>query len=308
MDIHMQKLTTLIYSIKQGIKNMKRNRMFSLASIGTITTCLLLFGIFYCILMNFQHLVMNAEKGVSVTVFFDEGISGQEIKIIGDKIAVRAEVSDYEYVSAAQAWEEYKATKLNPEQIASFGEDNPLENSAHYIVYLNDVEMQDILVRYLQTIPGVRQVNDSEAIADMLSGVNKGLAYGTAGIIIILLGVAVFLISTTVTMGISVRRQEISIMKLIGATDYFIRAPFIVEGIIIGLLGAIVPLGILYVVYNKVVAYLLNGFSSPFGQSSKFLEASTIFQALIPISIGVGVGIGFLGSFITLGKQLRKIN
>ncbi|MDD5937383.1 MAG: permease-like cell division protein FtsX [Clostridiales bacterium] len=303
----MQRIVTLIYSIKQGIKNIKRNRMFSIASIGTITTCLFLFGIFYCLLMNFQHLLLNAEKGVSVTVFFDENITDEEISAIGDKIRVRAEVSSYDYVSAQEAWEEYKATKLNPEQIASFGNDNPLENSAHYIVYLNDIELQDVLVRYLQSIPGVRQVNSSKAIADMFSGVNKGLAYGTGIIIAILLGVAIFLISTTVTMGVSVRRQEISIMKLIGATDFFIRAPFIVEGIIIGLVGAILPLGLLYFVYNKAIAYLMTGFNSPFGQTP-LLKAGSVFSALIPISLAIGVGIGFLGSFMTLGKQLRKIN
>jgi cell division transport system permease protein len=281
--------------------------MFSLASVGTITTCLFLFGIFYCILMNFQHLLKSAEKGVSITVFFDEGITEGEIEAIGDKIALRAEVSKTDYVSADQAWEEYKTTKLNPEQIASFGDDNPLANSAHYIVYVSDVELQDELVRYIGTIPGVRQVNNSEAIADILSGVNKGLAYGTGVIIIILLGVSVFLISTTVTMGIAVRRQEISIMKLIGATDFFIRAPFIVEGILIGVIGAIIPIGILYVVYNKAVGYFAASFQSPFG-STDLLGAGSVIKELIPISLLIGVGIGFLGSFMTLGKQLRKIN
>lgn len=303
----MQRASTLIYSIKQGIKNIKRNRMFSLASVGTITTCLFLFGIFYCILMNFQHLLKNAEQGVSITVFFDEGITRGEIEAIGDKIVLRAEVGKVDYISAEEAWEEYKASKLNPEQIASFGDDNPLANSAHYIVYLNDVEMQDALVRYIDTIPGVRQVNNSEAIADVLSGVNKGLAYGTGVIIIILLGVSVFLISTTVTMGIAVRRQEISIMKLIGATDFFIRAPFIVEGILIGVIGAVIPIGILYVLYNKAVGYFAASFHSPFG-STELLGAGSVIKDLIPISLLIGVGIGFLGSFMTLGKQLRKIN
>lgn len=305
--MHMPKISTIAYSVKQGAKNIKRNRMFSLASVGTITTCLFLFGIFYCILMNFQHIIKNAEQGVSVTVFFNEGITSQEIELIGGKIGQRAEVSKYDFVSADDAWEEYKNTKLDPEHAASFGDDNPLENSAHYIVYLNDVEMQEVLVRYLQSIPGVRQVNNSEAIADILSGVNKGLAFGTTAIIVILLGVAVFLISTTVTMGISVRRQEISIMKLIGATDFFIRAPFIVEGIIIGLVGAIIPLGLLHVVYNKGVSYLMTSFSSPL-KKADFLATGTMFKTLIPVCLLIGVGIGFLGSFITLGKQLRKIN
>jgi cell division transport system permease protein len=108
-------------------------------------------------------------------------------------------------------------------------------------------------------------------------------------------------------MGIAVRRQEISIMKLIGATDFFIRAPFIVEGILIGLIGAIVPVGILYVVYNKAVGYFAQSFNSPFG-STELLQSGAVISELIPISLLIGMGIGFLGSFMTLGKQLRKIN
>lgn len=303
----MPRISTIAYSINQGIKNIKRNRMFSLASIGTMTACLFLFGIFFFVLTNFKHMIKSAEQSVSVTVFFDEGTSEDEIKAIGDKILLRAEVAKCEYMSAEEAWENYKNTKLDAEQIASFGDDNPLENSNNYIVYLNDVEMQDSLVNYISSIPGVRQVNDSEAMADLFSGFNKGVGYVSGAIIIILLGVAIFLISTTVTMGVSIRRQEISIMKLIGATDFVIRAPFIVEGIIIGLIGASIPLVFLYMLYHKIVDYIMKGFNSPFG-SLEVIGTSEIFATLIPVSLIMGVGIGFLGSFLTLGKQLRKIN
>ena len=303
----MPKISTIIYSFKQGVKNIKRNRMFSLASIGTMTACLFLLGVFYFALTNFKYIIKNAEQAVSVTVFFDKGTSDAEIKAIGDKIKLRAEVAKCEYISAEEAWENYKNTKLNEEQIASFGEDNPLKDSNNYVVYLNDVEMQDSLVKYISNIPGVRQVNDSEAIADLFSGFNKGVGYVSAGIIIILLGVAVFLISTTVTMGISIRKQEISIMKLIGATDFFIRAPFIVEGIIIGFIGSSIPLIFLYVLYYKIINYIMESFNSPFG-SFEFISTNEIFKTLIPVSLLIGVGIGFLGSFFTLGKELRKIN
>lgn len=303
----MPKISTVIYSFKQGVKNIKRNQMFSLASIGTMTACLFLFGVFYFALTNFKYVIKNAEQAVSVTVFFEKGTTDAEIKAIGDKIMLRAEVAKCEYISAEEAWENYKNTKLNEEQIASFGEDNPLKDSNNYVVYLNDVEMQDSLVKYISSIPGVRQVNDSEAIADLFSGFNKGLGYVSAGIIIILLGVAVFLISTTVTMGISIRKQEISIMKLIGATDFFIRAPFIVEGIIIGVIGASIPLIFLYVLYHKIISYIMESFNSPFG-SFEFISSNEIFSTLIPVSLIIGVGIGFLGSFFTLGKQLCKIN
>lgn len=303
----MPRISTVAYSVKQGFKNIKRNRMFSLASIGTMTACLFLFGIFYFVLVNFKFMIRSAEQAVSVTVFFKEGTSEAEIEAIGDKIMLRAEVAKCEYISAEEAWENYKATKLDEEQIASFGDDNPLKNSNSYVVYLNDVEMQESLVKYITSIPGVRQVNDSEAIADLFTGFNKGVGYVSAVIIIILLGVAIFLISTTVTMGVSIRRQEISIMKLIGATDFFIRAPFIVEGLIIGLIGAGIPLVFLYFLYHKLIEYIMKDFNSPFG-TLDFVSTNQIFSTLIPVSLIIGVGIGFVGSFLTLGKQLRKIN
>ncbi len=109
---------------------------------------------------------------------------------------------------------------------------------------MNDISMQQTLVTYLQSVDGIREVKQSAVVANTLTDFNKLIGYVSAGIIIILLGVAVFLISNTITVGISVRREEIGIMKLIGATDYFVRAPFVVEGIVIGLIGAAIPLGI----------------------------------------------------------------
>ena len=302
----MPRISTVGYSLKQGVKNIKRNRMFSLASVGTMTACLFLFGIFYFIVANFQSIIKNAESSVGVTVFFEEGITDSKITEIGRAIKTRVEVSEYKYVSAEETWENYKQ-KLSEEAIATFGDDNPLENSAHYIVYLNDVSMQDALVNYLEDLDGVRQVNDSEEVAGIFTGINRVVGYVSAALIIILIGVAMFLISMTVTTGISVRKQEISIMKLIGATDFFIRAPFIVEGVLIGTIGSLIPLGFLYVMYHRVVQYITDEFSNPY-QTLQFLDVSTIFRTLFPVSLALGIGIGFLGSYLTLGKQLRKIN
>ena len=138
-----------------------------------------------------------------------------------------------EYVSADEAWKEYKKVYFQgKEELADGFTDNPLANSAHYQVYLNDVSMQDSLVTYIKGLTGVREVKESAKVANTLTDFNKLLGYVSGGIILILLCVAVFLISNTVTVGISVRKEEIAIMKLIGATDFLVRAPFIVEGIV----------------------------------------------------------------------------
>ena len=115
---------------------------------------------------------------------------------------------------------------------------------------------------------------------------------------------AVFLISNTVTVGISVRKEEIAIMKLIGATDFLVRAPFIVEGIVIGLIGAAIPLGILYVLYEKIILYIGDKFKF-ISNMIQFLSVDQVFHTLVPVALLLGVGIGFIGSRITIRKHLK---
>lgn len=300
------RISTFFYTIKQGLKNIWKNKMFSLASIATMTACIFLFGLFYTIVTNFQSMVKDAESGVAVTVFFDEGISEERIEEIGKLIQARAEVSRYDYISADDAWESFKEVYFQGNEAAaeSFAGDNPLANSASYAIYMNDISMQETLVTYLQSVDGIREVKQSEVVANTLTDFNKLIGYISAGIIIILLGVAVFLISNTITVGISVRREEIGIMKLIGATDYFVRAPFVVEGIVIGLIGAAIPLGILYMLYGKIIEYIGQKFNF-ISNMMKFLPVDEVFHTLVPVALILGVGIGFIGSRITIRKHLK---
>ncbi len=303
----MRGISVLIYACKRGFKNLRKNSMFTLASIGTIAACLFLFGLFYFVLSNFQHTIQTVESSVGITVFFDEGITDEQIDSIGKAIRERSEVTKLDFVSAAEAWERFKADtfKGNEQDLAStFGEDNPLADSASYEIYINDVSKQSDLVEYLKTLAGVRQVNRSDTTAKSLANVNSLVGYISAAIIIILLAVSIFLIKTTISTGITVRRAEIGIMRLMGASDFFIRSPFVVEGIIIGLIGAIVPLGILFLLYGRVIGYICNRFSS-LSNILTFLSTQEVFMTLIPISLLLGIGIGFLGSFFTVRKHLK---
>ena len=297
------RISTFFYTLKQGIINIFRNKWFSLASVATISACLFLFGLFYAVIANFQSIVKTAEEGVSVTIFFQPGTTEEQMKEIGDKIEAREEVSKVEFTSADEAWDYYRANWI-PEEFSDGFPDNPLENSASYAIYMKDIAEQAALVDYLNTIPEIKTVNQSELAATTLTGVNALVAYVSAGIILILLLVSVFLISNTVTIGISVRKEEISIMKYIGATDFFVRAPFVIEGILIGILGSAFPLGTIYVLCNKVVDYIGTKFSV-LSNLLHLLPVNTIFTTLAPVIVIVGVGIGFMGSFITVRKHLR---
>ena len=303
----MQSIRTFFYCLKQGIRSMFHNGMFSLASIGTIAATLFLLGVFFFVTTNVSFVMKEAEQNVGVTVLFVEDCQEQTIQLIGEEIKKRAEVAEVVFISAEEAWENYKRDHLNEELAATFGTDNPLEDSASYKVYLNDVSMQDVLVRFIESLEGVRKVNALDGVAESLSGINRIITVVSAGIILVLIAVAIFLIRMTVSMGISVRKDEISIMNLIGATDFFVRFPFLVEGVLLGFFGALLPIGVLHLIYGKVVEYLSGEYESVFHKMT-FLSEEQVFAQLTPLVLGIGVLIGLLGSFMSTGKQLRKIN
>ena len=182
--------------------------------------------------------------------------------------------------------------------------DNPLATSAHYEVYVYQVETQDALAEYIRSLDGVREVKQAEGATTTLTTMNRVIGYVSIAIILILLAVSVFLISNTVTIGISVRKEEIGIMKLIGATNLFVRAPFLIEGILIGLVGAAIPLGLLYVVYNRVISYVMTEFSV-LSNFMAFMPVSAVFRILLPVGLILGMGIGLVGSIFTIRKHLK---
>ena len=261
------RFSTLGYSIKQGVKNIWRNKMFSLASIATMGACIFLFGIFFAVVINFNYIVKNAETDVSMTVFFNEDVDQATIDEIGTEIKAKTDVvKECKYVSADETW--------------------------------------DALAEYIRSLDGVREVKQAEGATTTLTTMNRVIGYVSIAIILILLAVSVFLISNTVTIGISVRKEEIGIMKLIGATNLFVRAPFLIEGILIGLVGAAIPLGLLYVVYNRVISYVMTEFSV-LSNFMAFMPVSAVFRILLPVGLILGMGIGLVGSIFTIRKHLK---
>ena len=315
------RISTFGYVGKQGVKNIWRNKMFSLASIATMSACIFLFGLFFSILVNFQYIIKSAEEGVAVTVFFNDDATEEQKKEIGEQLESRDDVSEVKYVSADDAWAEFQKDYFgdNPELAEGFKDDNPLAGSDNYEVYMKTVKgdnkdliakskslsaTQQDLVKFAQSLDGVRQVNKSDVVANTLSSVNMLVAYVSIAIIAILLGVSIFLISNTVTTGITVRKEEIAIMKYIGAKDFVVRSPFVIEGLIIGLFGAVIPLALLYFLYDKAVVYIMEKFSI-LKNIITFLPVGNVYIYLLPIGLVMGIGIGFLGSYFTVRKHLR---
>lgn len=300
------KISTFGYSMKQGVKNIGRNKMFSIASIATMSACIFLFGLFYSIVMNFNYIVQKAEEGVAITVFFDQEATQEQKDNIGAQLKNEDGVLSVTYVSGDEAWAKFQKQYFQGSEEAAegFKDDNPLANSDNYEVYLDDVSVQSELVSYAESLPGVQKVQKSEVVANTLTSVNRLVWYASVVLIGILLAISVFLISNTVTMGIAVRREEIAIMKYIGAKDSFVRMPFIIEGVTIGFIGAVIPLVIFYFVYNKAIDYILSRFSL-LRNILDFLPVTEVYHTLLPAGLLLGIGIGLLGSVFTIRKHLR---
>lgn len=279
--------------------------MFSLASIITMAACIFLVGVFYSLVTNVDNIAHKVEQEVPITVFFDEGTTDEQMQEVGNLIQARPEVERVEFESGDQAWQNFKDKYFQGSDAADgFKDDNPLVNSSNYQVYLNQIEKQTELVNYIQGLEHVREVNQSEQAANTLGSFNKLVSYASIIIIAILLLISIFLISNTVSVGISVRKEEIGIMKYIGATDAFVRAPFVLEGMVLGVIGAAIPLAALYFLYNTAVEFILTKFNVLTGVVD-FIPVWQIYQTLLPIGLALGIGIGLIGSFFTTRKHLR---
>lgn len=300
------RISTFLYCLKQGIKNICRNIWFSLASVATISACIFLFCLFFSIIANIQYIVKNVESTVGISVLFDESLSEDEILAIGDNIRQRSEIKSMNYVSAEEAWESFKRDYFEGrEELAEgFAEDNPLAGSASFELFLNDIADQDMLVQYLEGLDGVRQVNYSNSAVAGFSSFNTVIGLLSLVIIGVLLAVSVFLINNTISVAAAFRKQESQIMRLIGATNFMIRAPFIVEGVLIGVVGATVPLAGMYFLYTRSLVYLMDKFRI-LSNMFYFIPIGEIYPMMVGVALALGVGIGFFGSFFTIRKYLR---
>ena len=298
--------TVMLYNLRQAFKNMGRNMRLTIASIVTIAACIFLFCLFFCIVTNLDAMVGNIETKVGITVFFDEDITQERIQQIGALIQERPEVKEVTYTSAEEAWTTFKADYFaGKEELAQgFEDDNPLKGSSSYSVFLNDAGQQESVVAYLQSLDGVRQVNYSSTAATTLTGLSRVISLISLVIIAILLAVAVFLISNTISVAAAFKKNEIAIMRLIGASNMMIRAPFLIQGVFMGLIGALIPLAAVGALYHKGVLYLRAHYAILTDVVS-FISLGDIMPVMAGVAAALGIGLGAVVSFITLHKYLK---
>ena len=296
------------YGANQGLTNMGRHRGHTIASVCTMTACIGLFCLAFMLIANITHIVRNAEDSVGVTVFFDEGTTESRIEEIRSEVEATGLVDPARtvYTSADEAWEQMRATYFedSPELAEGFSDDNPLANSASLEFHPYELTDQGELTQRLEAMNGVRRVNASELTASSLITVSRVVTAIAAVVVAVLVIVSAFLISNTIAMSIAGRKEEIHIMRYIGATRGFASRPFIVEGLVTGILGAVIPLVIMFIVYTLAEGYVSEHFSM---LSSLFvlIPRVRIFAVLIPVSAVIGIGIGLIGSGLSVRRYLK---
>lgn len=301
------KVRSMGYCVRQGFKNIRRNRLFSLASVATMAACIFLFGIFFCVVQNVQYMVKEAQKNTCITCFFEAGTTNERIVSIGKTIQqMNHVITPITYTSPEEAWEHYKNVyfKDKMELAEGFENDNPLANSASYTIYLDSADALATVSSMIENIDGVRSVKKSEITANMFTDFSGLVSLVSVTTILILFLVAWFLISNTISVGIAVRSEEIAIMKLLGAKNSFVRMPFLVEGIVIGFIGAMLPMVMIYYLYQNVVTYIASRFTF-LSSILVFLPVEDVLQTLVPVAAVLGIGIGFLASSTTIKKHLK---
>ena len=294
------------YLAGQGIKGIFKHIGSSLFSLSIMVFTIFLFGAAGAIMMNLRGFVKETEETVGITVFFDEGLSEEDIQALGLEIGERSEVQRMKYTSAEEAWENYKKIYFagNEHLADGYAQNNPLANSASYEIFLKNIADQKAFVEYLKGLKGIRRVNYSSVVADGLGNVSSILQAGTTIILIVLLVVAAVLISNSIALSISIRSEEIHILRYLGASGGFVRAPLMIEGAVIGLFGALIPLTILWFGYPAVVEHIREKYVY-IANIFRFLTREEIFRLIGPVSLGLGLGIGLVGSLWSIKKHLK---
>lgn len=300
------KVKTFVYCGVQGVKNLFKNRLMSVASITTIMASLFVVSIFYTMIINLDYILEEFEHKIGIAIFFEEGTTENEILSLKGVLETRVEVFSVTYISEEQAWDSFKKDYFagKEELIKGFDDDNPLLGSASLQVLFDDITKQEELVALIQKESIVRHVKEAKEVTDVITNMNRLITFISVALIFILSLISLFIVSNTIRLGIALRKQEISIMRYIGAKNIMIRGPFIVEGMLIGLIGSMIPITIIWYTYNDVTAYIHQNFYL-LKDFLVFVERDLVLSQIVPVIMTAGILLGFLGSRITVSKYLK---
>ena len=296
--------STIRYFLKEGFSGLKKNLLMTVASIIAVAACISIMSFSYCVVSNLQYMLDQMEDSIGISVFLKGDLTSEEIENMKTTISGLDHVTNVTYISPADALDQLKEQWGADEDIFIGLDDtnNPLSHS--FQVELDQIESQDAVLAELQKIEGVDKVEYGQSLSEMLMSVSN--VFQVAGILVMLvLGViSVMIIINTIRISVMNRRVEINIMKYVGATDWFIRWPFIIEGIIIGLIGAVLPMLVGMPMYSKTVSLFYNHI--PFVENFvRFRVVGDVFSFVLPAALIFGILLGVVGSVTSIRKHLQ---
>lgn len=295
-------LHSIGYLFKEGIKSLWKNRTMSLASIAVLISCLLMTGIAGLLTINLSVIMESIESNNTIIVYLNEGLPTLTAVKIGEEIKQMDNIGDCTFVSKDDALSDIMQG-MGGENDALFygmqGQENPLPDS--YTISLLDLSKYDETISAIQAIEGVDDFSNYRDVANKLSNLDRLVRYCSIAIVVVLAVVSLFIISNTVKVTMFSRRMEIIIMKSVGATNGFVRIPFIVEGIVIGVISGVISATALYFAYDKAVeaVYAIAPFLT-------VVNIQPYLWMLYIAYIAVGMLFGIMGGVMSIGKYLKK--
>lgn len=296
------KIRTISYMLKQGLKSLWRNRVMSMASIGSVASALIILGIVFMIVLNINGLAEIAKGQFdSIQLYLDEGIAQAQIDAIGKSVKAIEGVESVEYLPKEKALEIMKKQWGEQGYLLEGLESNPLQNS--YVLKLKDIAYAEQVVSQVKGMQGLEEVRYYKDLVDKLLKITNLVRFIGLTVIGILIVISMFVVANTIKLTVIARYRQINIMKYVGATNWFIRWPFLVEGIILGFIGSLISLFIVGIAYEKAFELITQKL---FIMVSAYMIApSVILQSLIVIFIVLGTGIGALGSIFSMRRFLK---
>ncbi len=296
------KYNRLGFLIGEGFSNILKNKKSTVASVVIMCATMIIFGLFLIIGENVNHFVSNLKLQQAFQVFMKEDATQEEMDKVKEQIQAIDGVSTTEFVSKEQGLNTMKE-KLKDEKGVLDGF-NVQKIKASYIVKVSDLELSKSIQEQINKFENVEKIKSSNETAEKLISIAKGIKIATGIILILLIIISIFIISNTIKLTVHARRKEISIMKYVGATNNFIRWPFIVEGIIIGIVSSVISIVIVGGTYNIITTKMLNtDFIRLMGMN--LLGLNELITSIIVVYLLLGIGIGTMGSIISMRKYLK---
>lgn len=289
------------YLTKEGVRNVWSNRLMSVASVAVLTSCLLLIGVAIMLYANIDMALDDVQEQNIIMVYLDDNISEEDINTVGQDIRMISDIESAEFVSKEEAYQSQLESLGDDAKLMEGLEENPLPDS--YEVYLKTLDHYDTVQESLKSINHVASVRGNSDLAEQVRQLSRAVTIISVGIIIMLLAVSLFIIANTVRVTMYNRRLEISIMKAVGATNWFIRWPFIIEGIIIGIVSGIVSEGLVWALYSLALRNIGNVFQMLGNQSIPF---SAYAGRMLVAFILVGILAGAVGSIVSMARYLKE--